>query len=92
MSRLRLCNHGATDAEAECQRVRTRYPPARPRDLVVFALVIGALSVASILHQIDWAFTLGGMIWFVAWELTRFRLPRNAREFAQRVSRCSQGA
>ena len=72
-----------TDAEAEYERVRTKYAPARPRDLVFFALVIGALCAASILHRIDWAFALGGIIWFIAWEFTKFRLRRNASEFAR---------
>lgn len=47
VSRLRLCSHVATDAEAECQRVRTRYPPARPRDLVVFAATTATAALRS---------------------------------------------
>jgi hypothetical protein len=71
------------DADTEYERVRTNHVPARPRDLVIFALVIGVLCVASIYHQIDWAFMLGGIVAFAAWEFTKFRLRRNARDFAR---------
>lgn len=71
------------DANAEYERIRTKYAPARPRDLVLFAVVIGVLGVASILRQIDWPFMFGGIVGFVAWEFTKLRLRRNALHFAQ---------
>ena len=75
--------HVTIDADAEYERVRTRYAPARPRDLVFWALAIGVLCVASIFRQIDWAFALGGIVGFAAWEFIKFRLRRNARNSAQ---------
>jgi len=71
------------DAKAEYERIRTKYAPARPRDVVIFAIVIGLLGAASIFRQIDWPFMLGGIIGFMAWEFTKLRLRRNARDFAQ---------
>jgi hypothetical protein len=72
------------EADAEHERVRTKYAPARPRDLVVFGLAIGFLCVASIYHEIEWAFTLGIIVALAAWEFTKFRLRRNARDYARR--------
>jgi len=70
------------EAETEYERVRRKYAPARPRDLAVFALVMISLVVASIFGEADWAFVVGGAIGFAFWEFTKFRLRRNAREFA----------
>jgi hypothetical protein len=49
----------------------------------MLALLIGALGIASILGRIDWVFTVGGITAFAAWELTKWRLRRNARNFVQ---------
>jgi predicted PurR-regulated permease PerM len=72
-----------TDAKAEYERIRTTYAPARPRDLVIIALVIGLLCVASILSPYRLAFIFGGIAAFAVWEFTKFRLRRNARDFAE---------
>jgi hypothetical protein len=72
------------DAEAECARVHATYPPARARELLVFTIAIGILCVASVFLEVDWAFALGGVVGFAAWELTKLRLRRNARDLAQR--------
>ena len=47
-------------------------------------IAIGILCGASIFLRVDWAFALGGVVGFAAWELTKLRLRRNARDFAQR--------
>lgn len=65
------------------KRIRTKYAPARPRDLLIFTVVTGLLCVASIFSQIDWPPLLGGVISLVTWEVTKLRLRRNARDFAQ---------
>lgn len=72
-----------TDAEAEHQRIRATYAPARPRDLAVSAVMIGLLVIASLVRQVSWAFVVGAITASLAWELSKFRLRRNARDFAQ---------
>ncbi|HET7689767.1 MAG TPA: hypothetical protein VFK41_05295 [Nocardioidaceae bacterium] len=75
-----------SDAGAEYERIKAKYAPARPRDLALFALVIGLLVAANLFLNVDWAFVLGGIIGLAVWEFTKFRLRRNARDFAQHSS------
>lgn len=48
--------------------------------------MVGLLVAARLFLNVDWAFVLGGVIGLGVWELTKFRLRRNARDFAQRTS------
>jgi hypothetical protein len=76
-----------SDAETEYERVRTKYAPARAYELVIVALAIGILGVATIYDQI--APADAGIVIIVAivmdaiWEFTKLRLRRNARDFAE---------
>ena len=75
-----------SDAQAEYERIKIKYAPARLRDLAFFALVIGLLVAANLVFDVDWAFVLGGIAGLAFWEFTKFRLRRNARDFAQHTS------
>ena len=72
------------DPEAECRRIHEKYAPARPRDLLVMALVAVAIFVASLFWDVDWWIFAGTVTAIIGWEATKFRLRRNARDFADR--------
>jgi len=72
-----------TEADAEYERIRRKYAPVGPRELMVLAIVASVLVVASLVGLFDWPFILGGIIGVAAWEFTKLRLRRNARDFAE---------
>ncbi|NUR06811.1 MAG: hypothetical protein HOQ22_08355 [Nocardioidaceae bacterium] len=71
------------DPEAEYARIRTTYARARRRDVLVLVLLFAGFAVASLVHRLDWSFALGTLAAFVAWELTKLKVRRNARDFAR---------
>ena len=70
------------DATAEYERVRERYAPARGVDIAIYVLGLAVLGVVSIYRTVDWFFWAGMVSASIIWELTKYRLRRNARGFA----------
>ncbi|WP_148046653.1 hypothetical protein [Nocardioides pocheonensis] len=72
------------DSSEERRRIENKYAPAGPRDLIVIAVVAGAVLLASVFRDVDgWVF-LGMLTAFAGWEITKLRLRRNARDFSRR--------
>ena len=71
------------DPEAEYRRIREKYGAARPRDVLALALVGAAVFVASRFWDVDWSIFAGLVLGFIGWELTKFRLRRNAQDFVE---------
>lgn len=72
----------ALDPSAEYERVSEKYAPLRARDAATYMLLFAILVVASRFRQVDWYFFAGMVTGAVTWEVTKFRLRRNARRFA----------
>ena len=67
---------------SEHQRVREKYAPPRRRDVMVLVVAVGLLGILSLAREVDW-FVFAGVLGTAAvWELTKFRLRRNASHFA----------
>jgi hypothetical protein len=47
--------------------------------------VVGATSLAQ--HELNWGLLIGGVVGAVGWELTKLRVRRNARHFADATRR-----
>lgn len=69
------------DAADEYERVRQKYPPMPTRDLALYVASLTLLVVLSLFRDVDWFFFAGMAGAIIAWELTKFRLRRNARHF-----------
>ena len=70
------------DPVAEDERVREKYAPMRPSDVAMYVTGILLLATASLFRHVDWFFFVGVVTACAAWELTKFRLRRDARRFA----------
>ena len=70
------------DPSAEYERVSEKYAPLSTLDVALYVLGLAILIVASLFRQVDWYFFAGMVGGAVAWEVTKFRLRRNARHFA----------
>jgi hypothetical protein len=72
----------AVHAEAEYQRVLKKFPPLTLRRCAIIALVLAAAGT-NFFREINWApLIVLSLAWGSA-ELTKFRLRRNARQFAE---------
>ncbi len=54
----------------------------RPSDVALCVLAVALLAIVSLFRHVDWFFFGGVIVAAAAWELTKFRLRRNARRFA----------
>lgn len=71
------------DPDAEYDRTKAKYPPFGLRDAIMLLALVAIVGVVSLYRRVDW-FLIGGMATgLVAWEITKARLRRNAREFAR---------
>jgi hypothetical protein len=68
---------------AEYDYIRARYPLLGVRDAIFWVVAIVTVAVASLFRDVDWwlmaAFVASG----IGWEVTKARLRRNARAFAE---------
>lgn len=71
-----------TNAAAELERVNEKYAPARRLHVAIYMLGFVALGVASLFREVDWFAWAAAVAGAGGWELTKFRLRRNARDFA----------
>lgn len=67
----------------EYERVRSKYAPMRASDMAVYVAGFVALLVAGLFREVSWPFYLGMGCGAAAWEVTKYRLRRNARHFAE---------
>lgn len=72
-----------TDPGAEYERVIKKYPAMRAAEGVMYVAGLVVLALVSLLRELGWFFYAGIVSGAVAWELTKWRLRRNARQFAQ---------
>lgn len=70
------------DPAAEHERVREKYAPMSPSDVALYVLAVSLLAIVSLFRQVNWFFFAGVIVAAATWELTKFRLRRNARRFA----------
>ena len=77
-----LCSIVTCDPSAEYERVSEKYAPLRAADLALYVLGLAILVVASLFREVVWFFFVGLVSAAVTWELTKVRLRRNARHFA----------
>lgn len=70
------------DPVEELARVQTKYAPMRRSDIALYAAATVLLGIISLSRRVDWYFFLGALVAAAAWELTKYRLRRNARQFA----------
>ena len=70
------------DPVAECERVRKKYAPMRASDAAIYVAGLVVLAIASLFREVGWFFYAGMVSGAAAWELTKFRLRRNAQRFA----------
>lgn len=54
----------------------------RPSDLALYVLAIALLAIVSLFRQVDWFFFAGILTAAASWEVTKLRLRRDARRFA----------
>lgn len=71
-----------SNAAAELERVNAKYAPARLLHIVIYLLGFAALGVMSQFLEVDWFAWTAAVASAGGWEFTKFRLRRNAREFA----------
>lgn len=74
----------ALESVDERKRVHTKYAPMTWRDLLLIAVGIVALVVASRFVDVPGFVYVGIVITSLGWEFTKFRLRRNADRFAGR--------
>ena len=72
-----------TDPGAEYERAIKKYPPMRASEGVIYVAGLVVLALVSLVREIGWVFYAGIVSGAAAWELTKWRLRRNARQFAQ---------
>ena len=72
-----------TDPGAEYERVIKKYPPMRASEGVIYVAGLVVLALVSLVREIGWFFYAGIVSGAAAWELTKWRLRRNARQFAR---------
>lgn len=71
------------DPVAEYAQIRDKYPPLGRLKIAIFLLVVAVLVTASQFRHVNWAPWVGAALGSLGWEATKFRLRRNAREFAE---------
>lgn len=54
----------------------------RPSDVALYVLAVALLAIVSLFRQVDWYFFVGVLTAAAAWEVTKLRLRRDARRFA----------
>jgi hypothetical protein len=77
------CLPVTTDPGAEYERVAEKYPPMRVSEGVIYIASLIVLALVSFFREIGWFFYAGIVSGAASWELTKWRLRRNARQFAQ---------
>ena len=70
------------DPAAERARIHVRYAPFGRRDAVSWALLLGAAALANLFLRVDWWAFAGFALWAVIWEITKWKLRRNADRFS----------
>lgn len=55
----------------------------RALDVALYVGGLMALVIASLFREVEWSLYAGMVSGAVTWELTKWRLRRNARQFAQ---------
>lgn len=69
-------------AESELARVNRKFARMTGREFVLWAMALFALVVASRFIEVGWFFFAGMLGGAVTWEFAKYRLRRNAEEFA----------
>ena len=62
-------------------RVQAKYAPMRRSEVALYLLAMILLAVVSLFREVDWYMFVGVLVAAAAWEVTKYRLPRNARDF-----------
>jgi hypothetical protein len=73
----------SSDAAEELARVRAKYGPMGLVEVVVWFGAVAVMVVGSRFRHVDWYFFAGLVGSAVLWELTKYRLRRNAADYAR---------
>ena len=76
--------HMVMDAQAEYERVCAKYAPAGLVGFASLAVLICASAATGAIRITDWHLMVPAVGGLLVWELTKWRLRRNAHQFAVR--------
>jgi hypothetical protein len=79
------------DPTQERAEIHEKYPPLSRRALLWTGAECVALVVLGFFMSVDWWFYAGGVLGIIGWEVTKFRLRRNADRFAGLGSQRQRG-
>lgn len=75
------------DPATERDRVHAKYAPFGRRDFLWWVVLFAVVFAASRFISVDWRASVALLISAVGWEITKFRLRRNADQFVEKQRR-----
>lgn len=78
----------STNADLELARVREKFAPMELRAFLGWSTLVVAMLLASRFRHVGWYFFAGVVSGPILWEFTKFRLRKNAEEFARASRPC----